>query len=153
MPERTSRLRQFASLSRSQQRTLLASAAWMPLFALSLRLLGLARCQSLLYRTPMRPRLDAMPLDQIRAIGTAVNIAARHAFPARCLTRSLLLVWLLRRRGVRADLRIGVSTAGGSFRAHAWVECDGVPVNDRPDVASEFASFGDIVPASAFRTP
>jgi Transglutaminase-like superfamily len=45
----------------------------------------------------------------------------------RCLTRSLVLVRMLARRGIGARLVIGVR-AQPSFTAHAWVELDGHPV-------------------------
>jgi hypothetical protein len=41
----------------------------------------------------------------------------------RCLTRSLVLVQLLARRGIASTLVIGVKA--DPFRAHAWVEHDG----------------------------
>ena len=80
-----------------------------------------------------------------------MNIATRHTpFRATCLSRSLLLGWLLRRRGVASDLRIGVRLTNGVLDAHAWVECSGVPVNDRPDIAAQFALFCDLVPLGSF---
>jgi hypothetical protein len=54
---------------------------------------------------------------------------------------------------VESQLRIGVRLNQGRLDAHAWVECEGVPVNDRPDVGAQFASFGDIVPLDAFQAP
>src|SRR5580704_2727408 len=47
---------------------------------------------------------------------------------ARCLEQSIALYCLLRRRGVNAALRFGVQPYG--FVAHAWVEVDGVPLNE-----------------------
>ena len=145
-----SRLTRFRALSGSDRRTLLAAAAWMPIFWLGLRVLGLPRFQARLQRTATTAN-TAMPLADIQALGELVNIAARHTLgPRTCLTRSLLLGWLLRRRGVESQLRIGVRLNQGALDAHAWVECDGVPVNDQPDVGAQFASFGDLVPLAAF---
>ncbi len=45
----------------------------------------------------------------------------------RCLIRSLILVHMLARRGIAADLVIGVDVEAG-FKAHAWVEYAGRPV-------------------------
>jgi Transglutaminase-like superfamily len=45
----------------------------------------------------------------------------------RCLTRSLVLVRMLARRGIGARLVIGVN-GQPSFTAHAWVELDGHPL-------------------------
>ena len=122
----------------------------MPIFWLGLRVLGLPRFQAWLERT-RKPICPAITLPEIQALGEVVNIAARHTLGSRtCLTRSLLLGWLLQRRGVQSELRIGVRFTQGALDAHAWVECEGVPVNDRPDVNKQFASFGKLVPLSAF---
>jgi hypothetical protein len=47
-----------------------------------------------------------------------------------CLQRSTVATWLLRRRGVPADLVIGFRPT--PIDSHAWVEVNGVVVNDRP---------------------
>jgi hypothetical protein len=46
---------------------------------------------------------------------------------SRCLIRSLVLSRLLARRGISAELVIGVRS-GAEFAAHAWLEYDGRPV-------------------------
>ena len=150
---RPSRMTQLSALSPVQQRTLLAAWLWLPFFWLGLRVLGLPRLQALLQSRPLAAQLaPVLILPAIQALGEAVNIAARHLpFPATCLTRSLLLGWLLRRRGVQSQLCIGVRLTQGALNAHAWVECEGVPVNDRPDVGAQFASFGDLIPLDAFQ--
>lgn len=43
-------------------------------------------------------------------------------------------MWLARRRGIDADLRLGVRTITGRFESHAWVECEGVVLNDAENV-------------------
>ena len=143
----------FRALSLSDRRTLLVAALLMPVFWLGLTLLGLAGFQARVLDGPMA-RGAPMALKDIQALGELVNIAARHTLgPRTCLTRSLLLAWLLRRRGVFSQLRIGVRLTQGMLDAHAWVECDGIPVNDRPYVSTQFASFGDLVHLKAFHTP
>ena len=147
------RLVQFHDLNAMQKRTLLAAWLWLPLFWLGLRVLGLPRFQAWLLQAPARSALF-LTLPVVKDLGEVVNIAARHTpFPASCLTRSLLLGWLLRRRGVASKLRIGVRLTQGILDAHAWVECQGVPVNDSPDVSSQFAAFGDLIPLEAFQAP
>ena len=144
------RLVQFHNLNAMQKRTLLAAWLWLPLFWLGLRVLGLPRFQTWLLKAPARSALS-LTLPVVSALGEAVNIAARHTpFPVTCLSRSLLLGWLLHRRGVASGLRIGVRLTQGKLDAHAWVECNGMPVNDRHDMVSRFTSFGDLVPLSAF---
>ena len=135
------KLAKLHALSWPERRTLLAAMAWMPLFWLGLHGLGLRRFQAWL----QRPRLlidNALPLDEIMGLANLVNRAARLVrIPANCLTRSLLLGWLLRRRGVASQLRIGVKMDNGSLSAHAWVEYAGIPINDQPDVGEQFAAF------------
>ena len=87
-------------------------------------------------------------LDELTRLGYLVNSAAHHVLPAgNCLTRSLYLQWLLRRRGVPTDLRIGVQLSDGQLLAHAWVEYAGHPLNDAPDVADRYAPFARPLPA------
>jgi hypothetical protein len=135
-----------------QQRAVVLASALLPLCWLSLRIFGVARLFKWLQASS--PKFPPLPpsLAVTQALGHAVNVAASHSlFPATCLTRSLLLAWLLRRRGVVCSLRIGVMLFSGQLKAHAWVECEGVPVNDRPDVVAEFAPFNDLaaIPAIA----
>ena len=147
------RLTRFRALSHADQRMLLKAAACLPLTWLGLRVMGLARLQARLQRAFV-PTAAPLRLPDIQKLGELVNAAAGHIpFPATCLTRSLLLVWLLNRRGVKSDLRIGVRLTQGALEAHAWVECDGIPVNDRLDVIRQFEPFGDPVPATAFDGP
>ncbi len=49
--------------------------------------------------------------------------------------------------GIACDLRIGVSNDGGEFEAHAWVEYEGVVINDSAGSIGRFAAFdGDLSP-------
>jgi hypothetical protein len=57
--------------------------------------------------------------------------AALYPGHAACLERSLMLYWHLRRAGVPVAFRMGVQMY--PFLAHAWVEHDGVPINDVPE--------------------
>lgn len=143
----------FGVLSRAEQRTLLSAAVWLPIFWLGLRLLGLQRFHARLQRRPVGCGKQ-MNLGELRVMGELVNIAANHSLgPRSCLTRSLLLGWLLRRHGMESQLRIGVRLTKGVLDAHAWVECNGIPINDQVDISTQFTSFGDLVPLEAFRTP
>ncbi len=46
---------------------------------------------------------------------------------ARCLSQSLVLLWLLARRGIPSTLVVGVHTSP-EFEAHAWIEHAGKPL-------------------------
>jgi hypothetical protein len=51
------------------------------------------------------------------------------------------LWWLLLGQGIHADLRIGVTRPQGQFEAHAWIEYQGVVINDRQDVGRRYSVF------------
>lgn len=77
-----------------------------------------------------------------RQISRIVDIGSRRG-PAEgsCLHRSLALWWLLRRRQIDSELRIGAQLDENELSAHAWVELDGEVLNDTPDVAARFRPF------------
>jgi hypothetical protein len=80
-------------------------------------------------RTPARFDADA---TFVAASEYAVAMAAAlYPGHAACLERSLTLYWHLRRAGVPVAYRMGVQMY--PFLAHAWVERDGVPINDIPE--------------------
>jgi hypothetical protein len=84
-------------------------------------------------------------------ISTAVSRAARYLpVPSTCLSRSLVLHSLLAREGVDASLRIGVRTEKGGLEAHAWVEFEGSPLNDRNDIATSYPPFEGAVSPRGF---
>lgn len=85
---------------------------------------------------------------------TALALAAAIKYGPwrpRCLLRSLTLARCLGRRGILCSLRIGVPVeqagpgpaAAPDFSAHAWVEYDGVVLNDREDIAGEYTAFDE----------
>ena len=85
-----------------------------------------------------------------RRVAMLVNRAAQQPFvPATCLSRSLYLQWLLKRHGITSQLRIGIDKTTGVFKAHAWVECAGIPMNDQPDLAKKFSVFPERHPYHA----
>jgi hypothetical protein len=68
--------------------------------------------------------------------------AARNLFfRANCLEQSLVLWWLLRRRGIDAVLRIGARKESDRFEAHAWVELDSQVLNDAAAEHRHFVPF------------
>lgn len=135
-----SRWNRWRKLSLSQKVVLLD--AWSSLICLTvlLRWGGFRRAHTLLARfTP--PVLSNSPLEA-PALAAAVEQAARIApIQVSCLTRSLALWWLLRRRRIAGELCIGVRKNDGQLQAHAWVEEQGRVLNDAPDVAQRYAAF------------
>lgn len=143
----------FLALPGPEHHTLLSAMALLPLFRIALRLVGLQRLQARLHQKP-QPDATQPALDELKRTGALVNAAAHRVLGRdNCLTRSLYLWWLLRRRGVRSELRIGVRLGDGALEAHAWVEHAGIPVNDRDDVGDTFGAFEDAVSPSRFLQP
>jgi hypothetical protein len=119
----------------------------LPLTGLALWVAGFRRWQALLTRlAPVRyvpANKDVAALvREGRAIARLVDAVARRGpYSATCLPRSLTLWWLLRRRGIDSYLRIGVRKEAGRLEAHAWVELQGLVLNDDTDVRKRFAAF------------
>jgi hypothetical protein len=64
----------------------------------------------------------------------AINLAcAFYPKTVLCLQRSAATTILLRRYGFAAEMVIGAQV--NPFRAHAWVEVDGVVSNDKPYIS------------------
>jgi len=110
----------------------------------ALHLLGFRRTLRL-YAWLGRGRLDGGHHDAELTDACATAVAAAAAFYPRraiCLEQSLVLYRLLRRRGQPARLRVGVRPM--PFAAHAWVECAGAPVNERPDRLEQLVPFPNL---------
>jgi hypothetical protein len=85
---------------------------------------------------------DAMPCARRTAF--LVNAAsAVNSLRLTCLHRSLVLLYLLGRQGITGTLRIGVRKENTGIAAHAWIEVDGIPVNDSGGIVGHFAAFTD----------
>lgn len=124
------------------------AAILLPLLAAALHRWGLRRVIDALARLPARTSPTVQPDVALNRARRAVARAAAHSFRrANCLERSLALWFMLRRRGVAADLRIGVRRRPGrksgarALDFHAWIEHDGVVLNDVADVRARFACF------------
>lgn len=144
------KLKKLLDLPFQQQEVLCGALLLLPLFALLVRALGFGRFRHWLDERTTLP-MAVVTAQEISAIACAVNMAARLGpFKASCLTRSMVLKWLLRNRGVGTSLRVGVRTDSGMLDAHAWVEYQGVPINDRIDIGDHYAAFDTALTLSAF---
>ena len=142
----------FWRLAPAERRFLLAAAVALPIIWMRLRWYGLAAVQRWVasYAKPAQVTHDRVDVQHLADL---CRVAVRHVpCPTTCLTRSLVLVLLLQKKGLTPKLRIGVRMVGSALDAHAWVEYAGIPVNDAPDVAQRFAVFSEPLPLSAFPT-
>ena len=108
--------------------------AWLLLFDL-LALTGFASVHAF---TKSRLVVELEPQPDVTArVCRAVEEACIWYFKrAYCLQRSAVAAWMLRRRGVAAQLVIGFRPA--PVDSHAWVEVNGSVVNDRPQYQKFF---------------
>ena len=133
----------------------LRAAAVLPVISVSLKMRGFGATQEFLLRSfpiaPQNSQQDSIHVvdDRKRAELTSrmVNAAIRHVWrAATCLEKSLALWWLLGRRGIACDVRIGARKQGGKFEAHAWLERDGVAVNEPQQEHRHYAAFDAAFP-------
>jgi hypothetical protein len=126
-------IQQFRALERPAQRLFLRSSVVLPLISISLRWRGFRKTKACLKHFLSVPFGSRNPDAEARAILTAQIVrAASHQgiSDPSCLVVSLALWWLLARQGIASELRVGVRKDGGTFEAHAWVECGRVTLDD-----------------------
>jgi hypothetical protein len=81
-----------------------------------------------------------LPSDVVRAVYRAERYVPR----SNCLSRAAASCAMLRRRGVRARIRVGARRdSAGGLRAHAWVECDALGDNGPTSIA-KYAVFSRV---------
>ena len=155
------RLRTFRQLTPEARRVVFASLPAFLWIGIGLRGLGLVRVA----RWVLPPILRRPSNGDSRLIAAVVTrVGGALPWGPRCLERSLVLGYLLRRRGHDAQLKIGVrkrdsatldrSGTVSGIEAHAWIEVGGAVVGDDPGVASRFEVFEDLdLSAAALSAP
>jgi hypothetical protein len=141
----------------------------LPLTALGVHLLGVKRWQSALAKltpfgatrnfhekngvrgrstTPAGAIADEHSLRRrARVIARVMRIAAGHSFyRPNCLQQSLVLWCLLGRNRIASELRFGARKEAGQLKAHAWVECCGLALNEDPNVCQHYSVFEAVAP-------
>ena len=120
----------FVALPVYEQRLLVGLMAALPGIALLVRVRGVAGTAQLLERasgSAPRREADAADTHAAQRLAELASIAGRRGvFTATCLPQALLIEWILRRRGLSPELRVGVRKQADAIDAHAWVELDGV---------------------------
>lgn len=142
-----SKWRKLRELSWPERLLLVQAVVALPAVAALIRIKGLKHCQALL--TGLTPAVNNSGLKAegsaeslARTVVRIVTAAAAHGpYRANCLQQSVTLWWLLRRRGLESELRIGARKEGGRFDAHAWVELSGHALNESRDVGVRYTVF------------
>jgi hypothetical protein len=117
----------------------------LPVISVSLRLRGFQSTkESLQRRLRMKSgaATGAGSAEDLRKTCRMVATATHYGFGhPTCLAQSLALWHLLREQKIEAQLRIGVNKAAGKFEAHAWLEHEGVALNQFEEQHQHYAAF------------
>lgn len=140
--------RSFRRLTTPEKFVVLEAATLLAITWLGLRLAGFRRWKIWIERSETAPALlhaaeamGASSSSKANPKGAAcyarlLNAAARH-FPVRtnCLENALALYWLMRRHRIPAALRMGARKVDGRLEAHAWLEAEGIILDDSDPVS------------------
>jgi hypothetical protein len=137
--------RTFSRLTGHERRIVLEAATGLIATWVGLRLVGFRRWKGVLQWTAPRKPAATSVNNSHRTVADVLRMeeaAARNLFfSTNCLEQSLVLWWLLRRRGIAADLRIGARKGEQRFEAHAWVEFRGIALDSGGEDHLHFVPF------------
>jgi len=130
--------RRVAALSPGDRLLALHALLLLPPVSIARRLISFRRLSGLLTRLPRARAVEANEAEARRAAELVARVAANLPLRLNCLERSLVLWALLNQRGIVSELRFGVRRDGTRLDVHAWVEYEGVVLNDRPDIGQRY---------------
>jgi len=134
-------VRRYLHLTRAERQLLPRLLALVVVVRAALWIVPLDRLQRRLARHG-RPWLVTKPLAQSFSparLAWAVVAVSRRVPDASCLTQALALQFLLARSGRTSRLHIGVAhSSDGKFGAHAWIECEGQLLTDKPETIARY---------------
>ena len=153
------KLRRFLRRLPEDRALILRAMLVLPLTGTGLRIFGFRRCKAWIEQFPIHESSPCAGEQDVqlafaeRAV-RAIRSAELHGLATpNCLERSLVLWWLLRRHGIRGELRIGARKSGMLLEAHAWVELAGKVLNDHNEVDKHYSRFdAPIAVAEGFTT-
>lgn len=146
----------YQKLNGADRRLLLLMSLLVPVVAVSVRCFGFSRVFFAIGRLAGTPAADSTPnaeafTARVRELTRYIKL--KGVYRGNCLSRSLMMWLLLRRRGICCDLIVGSRFQDGEFEAHAWVERDAQPLNANKLVRQRYAVFEhDLVPDGSLRT-
>jgi Transglutaminase-like superfamily len=139
--------RRFWRLSGFERLAVIEAAAALSLTWLGLRIAGFRRWKAIAERHTLRSEPKSAwnrdaKVQMGKEVARMAAAAARYLpFRTNCLEQSFVLCWLLERRGIAADLKMGARKVADRFEAHAWVENEGVVVGGLSEEHLHFVPF------------
>lgn len=108
-----------------------------------LRVFGYPRWKNFIDKSARKKIVEPqIPLAKAQQIATLVMSTAHRLLPkTNCLEQSLVILFLLRKRGAPANLRFGGRKDKDRFEAHAWVELEDVVLNEDSAIHRHFIPF------------
>lgn len=105
------------------------------------------------YLIPSGKTVAPVSLDSMQRLYQLVGWASHlYIMPMACLEKSLALQWMLRRRGVNAQLKIGAHKVSEGISAHAWVEVSGQVIGESEGMIENFKVLKPIFSPKSKRT-
>jgi hypothetical protein len=137
----------YRALDPQSRRLFRQAAVLLPRVALSLRLRGFKKT-----RDTLQEKLTSSPADRsvqsdslsdtVQKTCRMIKAGGHYGFVhPTCLVESLSLWYLLQKQNIPAQLRIGVRKLSDKFEAHAWVEHEGVALNQPNEPHQHYAAF------------
>lgn len=128
---------------------LVEATVLLPTARIALEFVTIARLQ----RIGVGTKRDSRPVNVGQRAGLSpqstarlVRLAAeRGPYHAKCLEQSLVLRWLLLRQGVEARILFGARKENEQMLAHAWVEVNGVALNEDNGVYRDFSPLDQLL--------
>jgi hypothetical protein len=130
------------------------AAFLLPFIRIKLRLGGYRKTLQYL-QNRLNSRSDSSSSDQHNSSALQMTCrmvrAAEHYSPGQstCLEQALLLWYLLQTQGIPATVKIGVRKQSDKFEAHAWVEQNGLALNQLDEQHHHYAAFDSELPTSS----
>jgi hypothetical protein len=143
--------RRFWRLTGSERAVVLEAAAGLGITWAGLRLAGFRRWKIIVERfvrmgaSNSAVRVEATVSAEPEIARLASATAHYLPFRTNCLEQSLVLWWLLTRRGIPVDLKIGARKEADRFEAHAWVEFEGGVIGSPGEEHLHFVPFAGSV--------
>jgi Transglutaminase-like superfamily len=139
------KLRLLADVSPGEWLLLSQLALCAMVVGIALRITTLPRLTGFNGRCATHRRLRHFPFfhaqHQLTRLAILADWAVRITLaPGPCLTRSLLLFWLLKAQGEPTELFIGINKETAALHGHAWIETRGQVVSDSPAMAGRFVT-------------
>jgi hypothetical protein len=145
-------LTKFRQLPVPERKLLISAVFLLPITHFLLNSLGYLNLHRMIERLiPLgRGRESRSEEESVRVgknVARIVSMAATHGFyRASCLPKSMVVLGLIRRQGLQGDVRFGVRMKQGLLEAHAWVEWQGIVINDQPDVSMRYTPLENSLP-------